>query len=207
MNSIANLATAPGEVDQVFLAGTLTRHPSGVFVLPAPTEIEEADAIGHDEVKVALELMRQRFRYTVVDTLRTVTGVTVAAIEASRRILLVSDLSVPGVRAARRTVDLLASLGVPAEQVELLVTEAVPGPVSLQDAARAIGKAPFFVVPRDDASAAEAMNLGTPLNGKPTKLALAMTELAARVAGVSAEKPKPGQLLRRLFARSEKVHA
>jgi pilus assembly protein CpaE len=207
INSIANLATAPGEVDEVFLAGTLTRHPSGVFVLPAPTEIEEADAIGHDEVKVALDLMRHRFRYTVVDTSRTVTGVTVAAIEASRRILLVSDLSIPGVRAARRTVDLLARLGVPADRVELLVTEAVPGPVSFQDAARAIGKVPFFVVPRDDASAAEAMNLGAPLNGKPTKLALAMTELAAKVAGVSAEKPKPGQLLRRLFARSEKVHA
>ena len=40
VNSLANLATATSPIDQTFLAGTLTRHPDGVFVLPAPTEIE-----------------------------------------------------------------------------------------------------------------------------------------------------------------------
>jgi len=207
-NSLANLAAAPGEIDDVFLASTLTRHPNGVFVLPAPTEIEDADSVGHDEIKHALELLRARFRYTVVDTARTITGATIAAIEASQRILLLSDLSVPGIRSARRTADLLARLGIPSERVELVVTEAVGGPVSIQDATRAIGKTPFFVIPRDEASAAEAMNLGAPLNGKPTKLALAMADLATRVAGVpGAEKPKPGQLLRKLFGRTERVHA
>src|SRR5262249_34199181 len=129
------------------------------------------------------------------------------ALEASKRILLVSDLSVPGIRSARRSVELLTRLGVHLEHVELLVTEAVPGPVSIEDAARIVGKQPFFVLPRDDASAAEAMNHGAPLNGKPTKLALAMTELAAKVAGVTVTaKPKTVDRLRRLFARSEGVH-
>jgi len=208
VHSLANFATAPGDIDDLFLASTLTRHANGVFVLPAPTEIEEADSLGHHEVKAALDLLRAQFRYTVVDTARTVTGATVAALEASRRILLVSDLSVPGVRAARRTVELLGRLGVPLERVEVLVTEIVSGPVSVQDASRALGKEPFFVIPRDEASAADAMNQGVPLNGKPTKLALAMTELAAKVAGVpAAPKPKPGLRLRRLFARTEEVHA
>jgi pilus assembly protein CpaE len=206
INSLGNFATASNEIDDLFLASALTRHPNGVFVLPAPTEIEEADSVGHDEVKLALDLLRARFRYTVVDTARTITGATAAALEASRRILLVSDLSVPGVRSARRTVELLTRLGVPLEHVELLVTEAIAGPVSVQDAARAIGKQPFFVIPRDEGSAGEAMNHGAPLNGKPTKLALAMTELAAKVAGVAAVKAKTGQLFRRLFARAEGGH-
>jgi len=208
VHSLANFATAPGDIDDLFLASTLTRHANGVFVLPAPPEIEDADSLGHQEVKAAIDLLRAQFRYTVVDTARTVTGATVAALEASRRVLLVSDLSVPGVRAARRTVDLLGRLGVPLERVEVLVSEIVAGPVSLQDAGRALGKEPFFVIPRDEASAADAMNQGVPLNGKPTKLALAMTELAAKVAGVpAAAKPKPGLRLRRLFARTEEVHA
>jgi hypothetical protein len=64
------------------------------------------------------------------------------------------------------------------------------------------------VIPRDDASAAEAMNHGAPLNGKPTKLALAMTELAAKIAGVSAAaKPKGTPLFRKFFGRTEGVHA
>jgi len=206
-NSVANLATAPGEVDDVFLASTLMRHANGVFVLPAPLEMEEADSIGHAEIKLALDLLRARFRYTVVDTSRTITGATLAAIEASQRILLLTDLSVPGLRSARRTADLVSRLGIATDRVELIVTEAVSGPVTLQDAGRALGKSPFFVIPRDEASAAEAMNHGAPLNGKPTKLALAMVELATKVAGVPAAKPKSGQLLRKLFGRTERVSA
>src|SRR5262249_57801309 len=124
--SLANLAAAPGEIDDVFLASPLTRHPNGVFVLPAPTEIEDADSVGHDEIKLALDLLRARFRYTVVDTARTITGATIAAIEASQRILLLSDLSVPGIRSARRTADLLARLGIPAHRVPRALTEPPP---------------------------------------------------------------------------------
>jgi pilus assembly protein CpaE len=208
LNSIANFAGVQGQVDDMLLASSLTRHGNGVFVLPAPPEIEDADTVGHDEVKAALDLLRARFRYTVVDTARTITGATAAALEASRRILVVTDLSVPGIRSTRRLVDLFDRLGVPADHVDLVVTEAIPGPVSLDDAAQAIGKRPFFVVPRDETSAAEAMNHGAPLNGKPTKLAVAMTELATKVAGVQATvKPKSGPLFRRLFSRAQEVHA
>jgi pilus assembly protein CpaE len=208
VNSIANFAAVPSEIDDLFLASTLTRHPNGVFVLPAPPEIEEADAVGHDEVKLALELLRAEYRYVVVDTARTITGATAAALEASRRILLLSDLSVPGVRAARRAVDLFSRLDVPLEHLELVVSEVVAGPVSVQDAARAIGKQPYFVIPRDEASASEAMNHGAPLNGKPSKLAVAMGELAAKLAGVSsAAKPKGSQLFRKFFGRTEGVSA
>ena len=52
------------------------------------------------------------------------------------------------------------------------------------------------------------MNHGAPLNGKPTKLALAMAELATKVAGVpTAGRPKSSQLLRKLFGRTERVNA
>jgi pilus assembly protein CpaE len=208
VNSIANFAAAPSEIDDLFLASTLIRHPNGVFVMPAPPEIEDADSVGHDEVKLALDLLRAEYRWIVVDTARTITGATAAALEASGRIFILSDLSVPGVRAARRMVELFGRLELPLERVELLVTEAVPGPVGLQEAARAVGKQPYFVIPRDDASAAEAMNHGTPLNGRPTKLTLAMSDLAAKVAGVSpAGKPKGTQLFRKLFGRTEGDHA
>ena len=61
LNSIATIAEAKGAVDDIFLAGTLTRHPRGVFVLPAPTQVEEADAVGHDHVELTLQLLRAQF--------------------------------------------------------------------------------------------------------------------------------------------------
>jgi pilus assembly protein CpaE len=202
LNSLATIASAGGVVDEIFLAGTLMRHPSGIFVLPAPPEIEEADVVGHGEVELALRLMRAQFRFTVVDTPRTITGATLAAFEQTDHIFILADLSVPGVRAARRTFELLDRLRIPFDHLELLVTEAVPGPVSLNDAARMIGKNPYLVIPRDDAAASAAMNGGTTLNGRQSSLAVAINDLAAKLAGISAEaKAKRGHLLQRIFTK------
>ena len=200
LNSIATIAEAKGPVDDIFLAGTLTRHPRGVFVLPAPAQVEEADAVGHDHVELALQLMRAQFAHTVVDTARTVNGAMLAAFEQSDHILILTDLSVPGVRAARRLIELLLRLNVSAQLIQPVFSHVIPGPVSPQDAVRAIGKEPLLVIPRDDAAASGAMNDGTPLNGKQSALSFAIAELAAKLTGV-APPPKPKGLLQRVFSK------
>ncbi len=200
LNSIATIAEAKGPVDDIFLAGTLTRHPRGVFVLPAPTQVEEADAVGHDHVELTLQLMRTQFAHTVVDTARTLNGAMLGALEQSDHILILTDLSVPGVRAARRMIELLLRLNVSAQLIQPVFSHVIPGPVSPQDAVRAIGKEPFLVIPRDDAAASGAMNDGTPLNGKQSALSYAIAELAAKLAGV-APPPKPKGLLQRVFSK------
>ncbi len=208
-NSIADFSDASGQQDDVSLTSSLIRHPNGMFVLPAPTEIEDAELIGHDETKRALDVLRARCRYTVVDTARTITGSTAAALEASRHVLVLADLSVPGVRAARRLVDLVARLGISPERVRLVIAEAARGPINLQEAVDAIGKQPYCIVPRDHAAAAEAMNLGVPLDGKPSKLATAITGLAAKIAGIdAAPKAKPAQFIRRIMSfRPQEAYA
>jgi len=200
LNSIANIAEAKGPVDDIFLAGTLTRHPRGVFVLPAPAQVEEADAVGHDHVELALQLLRAQFPYTVVDTPRTVTGAMLAAFELSDHILILTDLSVPGVRAARRMIELLQRLNVSARLIAPEFSHVIPGPVSAQDAVRALGKEPLVVMPRDDAAASGAMNDGTPLNGKQSPLSYAIAELAAKLAGVAPPTRSKG-LLHRVFSK------
>jgi pilus assembly protein CpaE len=200
--SLAAVATARGEVDALFLQDLLTRHPSGVFVLPAPPQMEEADAVGHPEVDLALRLLRSQFGYVLIDTARSITGATLAALEHSDRILLLTDLSVPGVRAARRMVELLGRLNVPTERVELLVAQSVRGPVLMADAIRAIGKEPLMTIARDQATASDLMNAGTPLNGvRQTALAGSIDELTAKLMGDrSAVEAEPG-LLQRFFGR------
>ena len=198
--SLAGLAAAPGDIDDFFVSGMLTRHPSGVFVLAAPQQIEEVDAIGREQVELALRLLRSRFLHTVVDTARTLTDATLAAFDLADRILVLTDLSVPGIRAARRTLELLARVDIPPERIELLVTHAVPGPVKMEDAVRAIGRQPFFTIPRDEA-ATRAMNAGAPLNGaRDAGLGTAISELAAKLTGVTAAAGNGGgHLLRRMF--------
>jgi pilus assembly protein CpaE len=201
--SVAALAAAHGEIDEVFLHTAMTKHASGVSVLAAPVQMEEADTIGHEQIEVAIRLLRAQFAYVVVDTARTLTDATLAAVEQTDRMFILTDLSVPGVRAARRTLDLLVRLDI---RPELLVTHAVPGPIKLEDAVRAIGRKPYMVIPRDSAAASGAMNAGAPLNGnQDSALAVSLTEFANKLAGVRSD-PRGGHLLSRLFGKGRRAH-
>lgn len=200
MQSIAAIPGARGEVDDLFLNGTLTRHGSGVFVLAAPAEMEEADSVTDVDVELVFRLLRAQFRYTVVDTPRAISSTVAAALEQSDRALVLTDLSVPSVRAARRALDLLGRLGVPAERLEVVVTEAVPGPLDVREVVRALGHPPLAVLPRDPDAAGRAMNSGVPLAAGA--LQAAIDGLAGKLTGVRvAARPKGGTLLRRIFAK------
>jgi pilus assembly protein CpaE len=203
--SIAALADAR-EVDEIFLHSAMTRHGTGLFVLAAPDKVEEAEAVGHAEATAACRLLRSQYRYTVVDTPRTVTPAVVAAFEQTDHLLLLTDLTVPGVRSARRTMDLLQKLEIPMHTVQLIVTQATPGAIEIADAARTIGKDPYLVVPNDQATANQAMNAGAPLNGKPSNLAAAIADLAGKITGGGADQPKRrGGLFRRMFTREARA--
>ncbi len=184
VHSLATIATAPGEVDDIFLASTLTGHGSGVSILAAPVGMEEAELVTDREVTIALRLMRTQFRYTVVDTPRVITAPVAAALEESDRVLVITDLSVPSVRSAHRIFELLARLDISFDRVELLVTQLIAGPVDVKKAVQVLGKEVFATIPRDDA-AATAMNEGVPLNGRPTRLTLALDDIARRLAGLA----------------------
>jgi pilus assembly protein CpaE len=130
----------------------------------------------------------------------------VAAFEQSDHLLLMTDLTVPGVRAARRAMDMLAKLEIPMQTVQLVVTQTSQGAIDLADAARTIGKDPYLVVPNDQATANQAMNTGAPLNGKQSALSEAIAELAGKLTGgESAPTRRRGGLFRRIFTREARA--
>jgi len=144
--------------------------------------------------------MRAQFGFTIVDTPRAITSSVVAAFEEADRILVVTDLSVPSVRAAHRVFELLGRLEISLDSVEYLITQLMPGPVDLKKVAQVMGKEPFATLPRDDAAAA-AMNDGVPLNGRPARLTLAIDELARRLAGLDRTSRGRGGLFQRMFPK------
>jgi pilus assembly protein CpaE len=201
VHSLATIATAPGEVDDIFLASTLTRHPSGVSILSAPAAMEEAELVTDREVGIALRLMRSQFTHTIVDTPRVITAPVAAAFEEADRILVLTDLSVPGVRAAHRAFELLARLEIPQDRAEFLITQVLTGPVEIKKAEQVMGREAFAIIPRDEDAAGSAMNDGVPLNGRPTRLTLAVDGLARRLAGLAPTSRGRRSFLKRIFPK------
>jgi pilus assembly protein CpaE len=196
--SIAALAHTYSEVDQVFLEGIVTRHPTGVEVLSAPNDIEDADALTRAHIESALGLLRSAYRHIFVDTPRTLTDATIVAFEQANRILVLTDLSIPGLRAGQRSLELLGRLQIDLDRVDVLLTELGKSGISVDDATSALGKRPMMLLPRDVAAACEAMNAGTPLNARDSALGTAIGEIVKKLTG-QEEQATGAPLLRRLF--------
>src|SRR5207244_6132009 len=96
--------------------------------------------------------------------------------------------------------ELLLGLNVPADRIRPVMSHVQPGPVTTQDAIRALGKEPFGVIPRDEATASAAINAGVPLNGKQSPLSTAIGEIAQKLTGLRPPA-KPKGLFQRVFSK------
>ena len=198
-------------LDSVFLQGTLTPHPSGLFLLAAASQQgPEMAPIPADQVRAVLELLKSSYDVVIVDTGRPVTDETVAAFTSATRVLLLLELTLPFLRGYRRTMETLDGLGVPRERVNVIVSKhgGARAAVPLDEAQKTLELTVAHVLPRDDETALAAVNKGVPLAevkaSSPLRRAVAdvATALLGRTGGSDGEAPKARRksLLGGLFA-------
>jgi pilus assembly protein CpaE len=110
-NTIADLAPLSEELDPDIVEGVLLKHAAtGISILASPSRPEMADKITADQFLKILEFLRQMYAYVVVDTTSYLGDVTVAAIDASDVIVLVTTQDIPAIKNARLFLDLLQNL-------------------------------------------------------------------------------------------------
>ena len=153
-------------LDSVFLQGTLTRHPSGIYLLAAPPHGSvDTAAIPADHIQAVLDLLRSMYDVVIVDTARVLSEETMAALWSATRIVLLIERSLPFLRGYRRTLEMLDAIGVPRERVDVVISKdsnskaAVP----LDEAKRSLELSVTHTLPRDDETALAAVNRGLAL--------------------------------------------
>jgi len=170
-------------LDSVFLQGTLTRHPSGIYLLAAPPHGSvDTAAIPADHIQAVLDLLRSMYDVVIVDTARTLSEETMAALWSATRIVLLIERSLPFLRGYRRTLDMLDAIGVPRERVDVVISKdsnskaAIP----LDEAKRSLELSVTHMLPRDDETALAAVNRGLALADikRSSTLRRAIAELA-----------------------------
>lgn len=116
MLHLAQSEEIPGEA---FLRMAMCRHKSGLSVLPAARKVLPLDALRPEQVAGMLDALSATHDYVVVDMPRLVTDWIEPALRRAARIYLVTELTVPGIRQARRLLDCFMEdhLGLPVEIV------------------------------------------------------------------------------------------
>lgn len=117
-NTILDIAPRVDELDPDVVEEIMIKHePSGLRILAAPQRPEQAEKVSADQFSKVLDYLRRLYAYVVVDTAPILTDVTLAAIDSSDAIVLVTTQDIPAIKNARLFLDLLQTMGVERERI------------------------------------------------------------------------------------------
>src|SRR5439155_5743127 len=139
--SLADVAAAE-RIDSTAVQDAMTRLKSGVGVLAQPEHIEQAEALLPSQAVAVLDILAAVHDCVIVDAPHAFSELALEVFDRSSTVLLVTDLSVLGLRAARRAIDLFQRLNylVVQDRVQLVVNRSVERPaITLEQAAEALG--------------------------------------------------------------------
>lgn len=117
-NSIADLSPRADELDpEIVEEVTMVHTASGVKILAAPVRPEYAENVRGEQFARVLEYLRSMYSYVVVDCSSSLNDVTLAAIDQSDVIVLLTTQEIPAIKDARLFLDLLSQLKIARERV------------------------------------------------------------------------------------------
>ena len=197
--TLPDVARAARSGDALAVKSFLTRHETGLFVIPGSESPAAADGLSAKDVSNLLALLADAFTYVIVDTSPGLSEHTLAAMDLSNELVLVTSLDVPGVRGLRKEIDTLTELGLllDARHIVLNFSEKARG-LSVEDVEATINAKVDVSIP-PTSLVPISVNQGIPLlqsNGKDP-VTRALRDLVARVSGEPAEAPRGGLFGRR----------
>ena len=102
---LEDVARTPARLDNHLLEVLLSRHASGITLLAAPNSLTGFDAVEHELVTRLLDLAASRFADLVIDLPRQWLPWSEGILRGADQFFIVTELSVPGLRQARRIAD------------------------------------------------------------------------------------------------------
>lgn len=108
-NSVLDLAPRAHELDAEIIDDVMVAHPSGIRILAA-TDPEMAEQVTGEQFSALLEYFRSMYAYTIVDTTSRLADVTIAALDTSDAIVLLTTQDIHAIANVRKFLDLVPLL-------------------------------------------------------------------------------------------------
>jgi pilus assembly protein CpaE len=193
-HTFGDITSNPSRLDDTFLTSILSRHASGLYLLPSADPVEEMNELTLECVEQSLELLQSMFDYVILDSGHMLDEITMTTLNRSSALFLISTLTLPVVRNTKRLVTLLSNLNYPTESIKIIVNRyKSKHEISLRDFEESLKQKPFHTIPNDYITASNSINKGMALSGirKRAKITKEINKLAINI---SKEKRKDSQL-------------
>ena len=152
-----------GRMDESFLRGLLSQHPSGLCVLPGPARIERSKPSA-EQVEAGLGILRSNFDYVVLDLPHDMDPGTIAALEHADEILFLVSLNVSALRSGAAGLAAFRHLGLNLQKVRMVVMREGTGEdVTLKHVRETLELPIYWKTPSDYPTVVTAINSGEPV--------------------------------------------
>lgn len=164
--SFNDLLAAGDRADEALLSDVTASHASGLKVIAAPPAIRRLDIVTAGQINSLLDVAVREFSTVLIDLPGAWTEWGLSTALRADAVCLVTELSVPGLRHARRQIDLLQQSGLGKSALYVLanrVQRSLWKPISLTAAEQALGHRISFVIGNDFRTVSAAIDQGVQL--------------------------------------------
>jgi pilus assembly protein CpaE len=154
-------------LDATYLMSILSKHASGVYVLPSPTGLDGVNVANPEIIEKLLGLMRNVFDYIVIDGGQALDDISMKILEMSDTVLLVAILSLPCLTNVKRLLWIFQKLGYPEQEDIKIVINRHHRKLTVitpKEAEESINQKIFWFVPNDYPTTMSAINQGRTLS-------------------------------------------
>jgi len=191
---LARMAQTPPESFEESLLSTILYHAGGPMILPGALRPEESDEVTSDLIARAITVLRKTFRYVVVDLGIAIDDSTLAVLDLTQHVIVVTAPELSAVKSAADAIDILRKLGTPDDRLTVALNNRSAKPAVMKAAVeRTLKRAVDVEVAFDGSKPDEAALTGTILSltdprSEITRGAQALADILERKHGTSLRR-------------------
>ena len=186
--TIVDVVQNIARLDFQLLKRSMTKHSSGLYLLPRPVQLQDISLITPDDLQRVFGLLKASFSHVIIDLSKAYNRIDMTALQTANQVLLVTQLDLPCLRNVVRLMMSFDAVEGLKDKVHIVVNRIGldNGHISLKKAKETIGRDIFWRLPNDYRVMVEMRNNGVPLVEQAPRAAItqAIITLAEELSGV-----------------------
>jgi pilus assembly protein CpaE len=187
--TLVDVAQNVTRLDFTLLKRSLTKHSSGLFLLPRPVQLEDAAQVTPEDLQRMIGLLKATFTHLILDLSKGYNALDMVALETATDVLLVTQLDLPCLRNVVRLMMSFGEIEGLKDKVKIIINRVGldAAQISSKKAQETIGREIFWELPNDYRTMSEVRNNGVPLIEQAPKAAITQSiiELATHFSSTA----------------------
>ena len=195
LSNVADVARNIDRLDADLLRSSMAEVAPGLWVLAAPDDPAHAADVTPQHVRQIVELAREMFDFVIIDAGRSLSAVTLQALDLADQVYAVLQLTLPFIRDGKRLRNVFRSLDYPANKIHWIVNRyQKDNQFTVDDLKKTLEIEQVITLPNHYEAAAAAVNQGVPVEriAPNSTIARSLRDLAESIAPVAVGPARGG---------------